>query len=292
MGQFRDLMERHLKLSHLSERSQQAYMRSARRLFEAYPGLNPYTVEESVLEDYFIYLKERYAAGTLSIDRGGLRFFFTQVIPRPDWTVFDRFKIGKKNALRPCLTVNETWRLLNAIRTPHNKTILTIIYLCGLRLGEARSLQVGDIHSEEGVISVHRGKGSKNRKIPLPDKGLMLLREYWKTHRNPLLVFPALDRGRRSKPSSTTENLMHASTIQDVFKKAAADVNICKRRLSSHSLRHSYATHAIELGVPVEHVRIFLGHTNLATTEQYVHSTPKGLEDTKVLMQKLAEPLS
>lgn len=289
MSTYRDLMINQLRLTALSERTQEAYLRAARLLFEAHPGVSPAKFTEDMLIQWFVSLKQKqYASGTLRIMKGGVRFFFSQVIPRPEWTVFEKFKAGKPFAMRPCLSVDETWRVLNSLRTPHCRTALSIIYLCGLRISECVNLQVGDVQPQERRLHVHRGKGAKARFVPLPNAGLELLRDYYRTHRHPTLLFPAVGRGFRDAHASDENEAMPLSTLQIAFKQAALKQKIHKRRLSVHSLRHSYATHLLELGVPIEHVRVFMGHTSLVTTAKYIHMTKSGFDETQQKIEKLA----
>ncbi len=289
MSTYRDLMISQLKLTALSERTQEAYLRAARILFEAHPGVSPAKFTEDMLIQWFVSLKQKqYAPGTLRIMKGGVRFFFSQVIPQPEWTVFEKFKAGKPFAMRPCLSVDETWRVLNSLRAPYCRSALSIIYLCGLRISECVNLQVGDVHAQERRLHVHRGKGAKARFVPLPNAGLELLRKYYRTHKHPTLIFPAVGRGFRYAHASDENEAMPLSTLQIAFKQAALEQKIHKRRLSVHSLRHSYATHLLELGVPIEHVRVFMGHTSLVTTAKYIHMTKSGFGETQQKIEKLA----
>jgi len=290
MGIYRDLLIRELKKSALSERTHESYIWEAQRLFSHF-SISPVSISQTQVTDWLLLLKDRgYASSSLKCAKCGLRFFFTHVVPRPEWTIFDEFKIQPYKGRRPSLSVTETWRVLDSIRTPHNRAALVTIYLCGLRISECVNLQVGDIHSADGSLHVHRGKGAKNRDVPLPEKGLQLLRNHWKTHRNPLLVFPARGRGGSRDMAGTTQIPLPLSSIQTVFKKAVKEVGIHKRDLSVHSLRHSYATHLLELGVPTEHVRVLMGHAHLSTTEKYIHITRSGFADTKRKINTLAEP--
>lgn len=289
---YSDLMIRELKKTALSERTQEAYFQYASKLFGANPGSSPGRISELEVEDWLIGLKEKgYAAGTIRIAKNGVRFFFEKVIPRPDWRVFQDFKAGNKTSRRPCLTVDEVWRTLNAIRTPHNKAALTLIYLCGLRLGECLNLEVQDVLKSEKEIHVHWAKGAKERNIPIPDKGLLMLRNYYREHQHRRLLFPALGQGHRDQRHAPLDRPMPMSSTQNSFKAALRDVGIHKRNLSVHSLRHSYATHILELGVPIEHVKLLMGHKNLITTARYLHITPSGINDTKLKIQSLAEPM-
>lgn len=290
---YSDIMIRELKKTDLSKRTQEAYFQYVSKLFRENQGSSPSQIQELEVEDWLIGLKDqKYAAGTIRIAKNGVRFFFEKVIPRPDWRVFKDFKPGKKTSRRPCLTVSEVWSTLNAIQTPHNKAALTLIYLCGLRLGECLTLGVQDVLKSEKEIHVHWAKGAKERNIPISEKGLVMLREHYRTHRHKSLLFPSLGRGHRDHRHTPSDRPMPSASVQIVFKKALKEVGIQKRNLSVHSLRHSYATHLLELGVPIEHVKLLMGHTNLMTTAKYLHITPSGLNETKLKIGLLAEPMS
>ena len=290
---YRDLMVKELKKTDLSKRTQETYLMYAQKLFRSYPNLTPAKFNEELVEDWLLEMKEKeYAAGTIRIAKNGVRFFFEKVLPRPEWNIFQDFKPGKKTSRRPCLTIDEVWKTLNAIHTDHNRTALTLIYLCGLRLGECLNLEVQDVLKSEKALHVHWAKGAKERNVPLPEKGLVMLRDHYFRHQHKCLLFPALGRGHKDLRNAPLDKPMPSSSVQIVFKEALKEVGIYKRNLSVHSLRHSYATHLLELGVPIEHVKLLMGHTTLTTTAKYLHITPTGLEDTKKKIQDLAEPMS
>jgi integrase/recombinase XerD len=291
MKNYREIMVRKLKCSALAPRTHQSYLHVAKKMFQHYSGTSPNHITEDMVTDWLILLQDKgYAPSTLTCVKCGLQFFYTDVIPRPDWTIFHVFKCGKRNDRRPSLTTDEVWRVLNRIRTPHNRAALTLIYLCGLRISECVNLEVGDIHSGEKRIHIHRGKGAKSRYIPLPDKALAMLKTYWKLHQNPRFVFPAVGKGVHVIKMMNIDKPMLITSLQDAFQRTVKEARIVKRRLSVHSLRHSYASHLIEIGVPTEHVRIFMGHKRLSTTEQYIHASPTGLNVTTGKVNILAEP--
>ena len=291
MKNYRELLIRELKKTALSERTHEAYIREVTKLFAHYSAKSPARMTEETVTDYLLYKKDiGYSASALIITKCGIQFFFTKVLRRPKWRIFKDFKAGKRNDQRPVLSVDEVWRTLNAIRTEHNRAALTTIYLCGLRISECVNLQVGDIHSAEERLHVHRGKGARSRYVPLPTKALALLRSHWKRHRNPTLIFPARGRGKKRGDDAKTTRPLPLTSIQTVFKKVLKQVGIHKRGLSVHSLRHSYATHLLELGIPTEHVKNFLGHKHLSTTEKYIHFTPDGFKESWPKVNKLAEP--
>ena len=127
------------------------------------------------------------------------------------------------------------------------------------------------------MIHVHRGKGAKDRFIPLPNSILMLLRRYWVTHKNPCLIFPAM--GRNCKQAKHAQTPMAKSSVQGAFRKARFSAGIKKRRVSIHTLRHSYATHLFEAGVNLRIIQRYMGHAQLETTMVYLHLTRKGQDD-------------
>lgn len=285
----RERMARMMSLRRLSPATQASYVREMARLVRFAGGLPPARITERQVEDLLIEMRKsgRYADKSVNVAKCAMQFFYEHVTIRPDWTVFKRFRRGKREGQRAVLSVGEVWRVLNGVRTPHNRTALTTIYLCGLRLSEALYLEVGDIHRDEMRIFVHQGKGCRDRFVPMPRRLIDLLSAHYRSHRNPRLIFPALGRGGMGAATATEP--MAIQSLQQVFKRTLADVGIQKRNVTIHSLRHSYATHLLDLGVPIQHVQAFLGHRQLATTERYIHLLPDGLKASLEKIEKLAE---
>jgi integrase/recombinase XerD len=159
----------------------------------------------------------------------------------------------------------------------------------GLRLHEALYLQVSDIDGQRLLVHVHRGKGAKDRYVPLPEDTLESLRAYWKTHRNPTWLFPATGRDQKLAPSAMYP--MSRASVQGAFRKAKQRAGITKLGLAIHSLRHSYATHLLEAGVNLRLIQLYLGHTRLETTMVYLHLTHKGHEDAYARINSLMQGL-
>ena len=135
---------------------------------------------------------------------------------------------------------------------------------------EGLNLQVGDIDSERMMVHVHRGKGAKDRYIPLPTATLHLLRLYWVTHRHKRLLFPADSREHKDMSTATTP--MSPTAVQGAIKKITKQIDFGKK-VSTHTLRHSYATHLLEAGVSLKVIQKYLGHSSLQTTMIYLHLT-------------------
>jgi integrase len=268
---------RALQLAGMSERTQQCYTRAVRQLVEFF-GRPPDEIAEEDLEEYFLFRQDEsgWSPSTLRISHSGIKFFFTHVLQR-DWHIFSYLKAPRERRLPAILSREEVFRALDHVATFQNYTYLACVYACGLRLSEALHLEVSDIDSDRLMIHLHRGKGAKDRYVPLPHETLELLRRYWRTHRNPALLFPALGRGRTRGPTSTKP--MGIGTVQEAFGKAKSAAGIHKRGVSIRTLRHCYATHLLEAGVNPRLIQRYMGHAQLETTMMYFHFTQKGTED-------------
>jgi site-specific recombinase XerD len=274
-----------LQLNGKGERTQQAYTRALRQLVD-FCGKPPEAITEADLEAYFLHRRnvDRWSPNTMRISYCGIRFFFVQVLQR-DWHLFDILRAKSESRLPAVLSQEEVRRILGCVRTPHNYAYLATVYACGLRLTEALNLEVCDIDSARMMLHVHRGKGAKDRFVPLPKTALSILRTHWKTHRNPRLLFPAW--GRDSRSASTADTPMAISSVQGAFRAAKRQAGTPKRGVSIHTLRHSYATHLLEGGVNLRVIQQNLGHSSLETTMVYLHLTRKGHEDAYALIDGL-----
>ena len=274
-----------LQLNGLAKRSQESYTRAVRQLKDHY-GKTPDLVTEEELEEYFLYRKNvsKWSSSSLRICYCGIRFFFVRVLQR-QWHLFNYLRVRQEQKLPAVLSQEEVVRLLSCVRTPHNNAFLFTVYSCGLRLDKALNLEVSDIDSGRMMIHVHRGKGAKDRYVPLPEATLAILRTYWATHRNPRLIFPA--RGHNGKGGSLAQTPMAKTSVQGAMVAARKASGIRKRGVSIHTLRHSYATHLLESGVNLRAIQKFLGHSSIETTLMYLHLTSKGLEDAAQIINQL-----
>lgn len=278
-----------LQLNGKSETTQRAYARAVRMLIE-FAGKEPDLITEEELKDYFLHRKnvDKWSQNTMRICYGGIRFFYEHVIQR-DWHILDILRAQPEHRLPAILSREEVSDLLNRVRPFHNYVFLATVYSCGLRLSEALSLQVSDIDGARMMIHVHRGKGAKDRYVPLPDTTLTLLRKYWATHRNENLIFPK--RGRKFMGGTTAHVPMPPSSIDTALRKAVRLSGIRKKGISIHTLRHCYATHLLEAGVNLRVIQRILGHSSLTTTMIYLHLTTKGSEEAKAIINSVMEGL-
>ena len=278
-----------LSLNGKGERTQEAYTRALRMLVKFYDK-SPEDITEQELEDYFLSRKnvDHWSPNTMRICYCGIRFYFVQVLQR-NWHLFDILRAKSESRLPAVLSREEVRALLGCVHTAHNRAFLSTVYACGLRLQEAQCLEVSDIDSQRMMLHVHRGKGAKDRFVPLPHASLALLRSHWRAHRNPRLLFPAYGRDSQSAASATTP--MAKSSVQGAFRRAKFEAGIGKRAVSIHTLRHCYATHLLEAGVNLRVIQSHMGHASLESTMVYLHLTRKGHEDAYALIDALMEGL-
>jgi integrase/recombinase XerD len=268
--------EKSMQVGGLCQRSRQMYARSMRMLVD-YFDKTPDLISEEELLDYFIHRQDvsGWSASTMRICHAGIKFFFTHVLKK-DWHLLRLAKAKREKRLPSVLSQEEVKRIMAKITTFHNYAYLMTVYACGLRLQEGLLLQISDIDGTRKMIHV-RGKGSKDRYVPLPESTLALLRRYWQTHKNSRLIFPAVGRGGQKAP--TSQEPMSIDGVQGAFRRAKFEAGIKKTRVSIHTLRHSYATHLLEAGVNLRVIQKYLGHSNIETTMIYLHLTNKGMED-------------
>ncbi len=274
-----------LQLAGMSESTQECYTRSVRKLVDFY-GIPPEKITEQQVQDYFLHRRneDKWMPATLRIAQSGIKFFFINVLKR-DWHTFSYLNAKQERRLPCVLSREEVYRILSKVITFHNYVFLSTVYACGLRLSEALALQVFDIDNSRMMIHVHRGKGAKDRFVPLPVETLGLLRRYWVTHKNPVLIFPALGRGQNQGAVSKTP--MAIASVQGAFRQAMLAAQINKRHVSIHTLRHCYATHLLEAGTNPRVIQRYMGHSKLETTMAYFHLTQKGAEDAYAIINSV-----
>ena len=284
----RQRMAEDLQLTGKAKRTQNGYLRAVRQLSD-FAQCSPDKVTETQVRQFFLHLKNerKFAYGSLRVALSGVKFFFSVTCKR-DWEIFRMLKLQNINALPEVLTIGQVHRLIAATTTQRMFVFFWTVYSLGLRLNEALHLQVGDIDAARRLVHVHRGKGAKDRYIPLPLTTLMLLRAYWATHRHPKLLFPADGRNHTLAKNGVSQalNPMSETAVQGAMKLITKIMNFGKQ-VSTHTLRHSYATHLLEAGVSLKVIQKNLGHSSLQTTMIYLHLTETAEANSREVIDKL-----
>jgi site-specific recombinase XerD len=233
-------------------------------------GENLETASPEEVREFQLFLIEDRKVGWSSFNQAvcGLRFLYTVTLPKP-WPVA-MIPFGKRPRRLPTvLSVEEVDALLTCTPNLKHRTFLMTLYSTGLRLSEAANLKIEDIDSGRTQLRVTRGKGSKERIVPLSPRLLTELRIYWTEYRPTLYLFPGKI---PSRPYAAT-------SIQKAIKAAARRAKILKN-VTPHVMRHSYATGLLEAGVDILTISRLLGHASFVTTMVYLHVRQPHLEST------------
>ena len=210
---------------------------------------------------------------------------------RRDWTTVGLVRPAREHKEPVILSHEEVHRILSQVKLLRYRVCLETIYSCGLRLSEAINLQVRDIDSARGVIHVRKGKGGKDRYVPLPRRTLELLREQWKSHRNPQWIFPMAGAGHpRTAQMRAATRPCSKSVVQAAFRKALSASGI-RKDAHVHTLRHSYATTLLEENVNLRQIQENLGHNSPSTTSVYTHLTGRADKRARQTLERIMNDL-
>ncbi len=243
------------------EKTKLDYIRAIKR-FAAFLGRSPDTATAEELRAWQLHMSEtNVSVSTFNQAITVLRFFFTVTCGRDDLVRNMRLRRAPQR-LPVTLSPEEVARLIEAAPGPglKYKAALSIAYGAGLRASEIVNLKIGDIDSERMLIRVDQGKGRKDRNVMLSPSLLELLRDYWREARPQGWLFP----GQQSVAPISTRQLNR------VVHAAAAAAEI-RKRVSMHTLRHSFATHLLEENTDIRVIQVLLGHAKLDTTARYAH---------------------
>lgn len=248
-----------------SERTHDSYLRAVRDLAR-YCQRSPDQLTVSDLQTYFNYLAQErdLAPASCRLHLNGIRFLYFQVLK---WPPFEVELIVPKRPQRipELLTRLEVHGILQACANPKHRMLLETTYGCGLRVSELVVLRIQDIDGERGLLRIEQGKGAKDRLVIISSALLQHLRHYWLLYRPEMWLFP-----RQHRP----DQHLSIKTAQRVFTQAKQRSGVVKIG-GIHSLRHAYATHQLQCGLPVHELQRLLGHGNLQSTLRYVHWLPR-----------------
>ena len=233
------------------------------RAFAAFNGRSPDTATAEELRLFQLHQTQSgLQPPSINSAVSALRFFFTVTLDRPD--LARRLTIVPYPRRIPTVLSVEEVLLLQAASAPKYKAAFATAYGAGLRVSEVVALKVGDIDSERMLLRVERGKGGKDRHAMLSPQLLELLRAWWRDGRRRSLLLP----GGWLFPGRNPVEPLSARQLGRVVRAAAQAAGINKR-VSPHTLRHSFATHLLEQGVDIRVIQTLLGHAKLDTTALY-----------------------
>jgi len=264
----------------LSEATQKDYVRNVRN-FTAFLGRSPDTATSDDLRRFQLHMaQQQVSPWSINAAIAALRFFFTVTLERADLVRPLRI-VNEPRKAPVVLSQEEVARLLEAAPGLKYKAALSVAYGAGLRVSEVANLKVSDIDSERMTLRVEQGKGQRDRYVMLSPQLLELLRDWWRASRPQVWLFP----GQNPINPMTPRQLNRAV-------HAAKDLAGISKRVSPHTLRHSFATHLLEQGVDIRVIQVLLGHAKLETTALYTRVAVNTVRDIKSPLERLGVNLA
>lgn len=249
-----------MELGNYAQSTIESYVYAVQQLALSY-GCCPSELSDSQIGAYLGSVRQRGCSwSTVNTCYSGIKWFYTRVL-KQEWNHRQLPRPRREKRLPEILSREEVKRLLEAIPNLKHQTAIMVMYSGGLRIGEVVKLKVKDIDSDRMLIRIEQAKGKKDRYTLLSPRTLIWLRRYWKYYR-PIgqWLFEGADRSGHWSISS----------LRHVFNRAVIKAGIHKQ-VSSHILRHSFATHLLEQGVDTLTIKELLGHSQLQTTAKYLH---------------------
>ncbi len=259
MGELRDQMEQDLRLGGYAAKTRQIYLSVATELVRHYRR-SPTELTREQVRAYVHHLLEtrRPSSQRTRQHLAGLKFLFGRTLGRPQLVSFMAWPKDPQR-IPTVLSAAEIEALLQAIEHPTYRMLAATLYATGLRIGEACLLETRDLDARRGVLVVRHGKGGRQRLLPLSLKLLQQLRLYWKENElEPPYLFP----------NPHGEGSVRPDPVRRAFRLAAKEAGIDKR-VTPHVLRHSFATHLLEMGTDLRMIQTLLGHASIRTTTRY-----------------------
>lgn len=265
MTPLRQRMIEELQRRNYSQATVESYIFAVKE-FAEYFGKSPALLGAEDVRRYQLYLinEKKLAPQTVKVRMSALRFLYWKTLKRRDF-YFDDLPLPKAPMKLPVvLSPEEVTRLIEAASSLMHRTILLILYATGIRRAELSELKVRDVDNQRMVIHIQKGKGQRDRDLPMTPKLLEALRDYWRWARPKVYLFPS------PCSASNQEKPISPKTVWNVCHEAAVRAGLTKR-VGPHTLRHSFATQHLDSGTDLRTIQYLLGHASLKHTVVYLH---------------------
>lgn len=247
-------VKRNLMLKNYSERSIQNYISNIQKFLHHFK-VSPQNISSDQIGEYLLQFKNINTHKQIRASLSVLYFELKQykkikMLPYPK----------KEIHIPNILSIQEVDAVLRSINNIKHRAIIQIIYSCALRISECINLKFEDINFSSHQIHIKQGKGKKDRIIPVPDDTLNLIGHYYNQYKPKEYLF-----------NGQSEPFYSQRSIQNILKEACKKAGV--KRIKVHELRHSRSTHLLDNGISLEHLRKFLGHNSIKTTQIYLHTS-------------------
>ncbi|RLG13622.1 MAG: integrase [Candidatus Nanohalarchaeota archaeon] len=262
-----DKLKKELEIRNFSNKTVKAYVYYVKEFLKY---TNSRTLNEDAVKDFIQKNIHKDDPSTISSQISAIKFFFENILNQKLM-----LHHPKKNKTIPeVLTVEEARRLIEVIDNIKHKLIVRLLYGCGLRVSEVINLKKSDLNFDERLIHIKLAKGSKDRFVKIPDSIKEELENYSKFGEKDILFM-----SQRGGKLSTT-------TIQKIIKNFSKKAGL-KKNISPHTLRHSFATHLLEAGIDLKIIQKLLGHSDIKTTQIYLHISNRLIKNVKSPLDNL-----
>jgi integrase/recombinase XerD len=269
MTHLRNMMLDELQRRNYSKNTAEAYIRALRD-FAGFYHLPPDRLGPEQIRSYQLHLMREKGLAPKSVIQkmAAMKFFYVHVLRRSfRW---DELPYPKtENPLPIILSQEEVRRIIDAASDLFQRAILMTLYSTGIRCAELAHLAIGDIDSKRMVVRIHRGKGGKDRDVPLSPKLLETLREYWRWMKPQTYLFPSRHKFRKGSYITT-------KGVFDICRSTARKAGI-QKTVGCHTFRHCFATHLLEAGADLRTIQLLLGHSDIKYTTIYLHLSQRHL---------------
>lgn len=265
-----------LKIRNYSPKTIKTYTSQFRLFMRFFHDRNINELTGQDVREYLLHLIEKKNASCSHENQAinAIKFYYEKILGRePETYYIQRPKIEKK--LPVVLSEEEVTEILQKIINLKHRCIIYTIYSGGLRLSEVLNLKPKDIETKRRMIIIRHGKGAKDRYTLLSERLVPMLREYYREYKPRIWLFEGKNFARYS-----------ARSVQEILKEAVRKTRI-QKKVTVHTLRHSFATHLLEHGIDLTYIQEFLGHSNIKTTLIYTHITTKGMDNIKSPLDNL-----
>ena len=264
MTPLRQRMIEDMRLRNLAPATQRNYIAHA-AAFALFYGKSPELLDQEAVREYLLYLLQERQMSPEGVNQqvSALKFLYLTTLEMP-WNDVDFPRAKRPHKLPVVLSHEEVVQFFDHVPSLRYRAALMICYGAGLRVSEAVAVKVSDIDSGRNLLRVEQGKGRKDRYAMLSPRLLEVLRIYWRAARPQGYLFPSWRTGRH----------LNASSLQQACRDACLSSGL-RKRITVHTLRHSFATHLLEQGTDVRIIQVLLGHSMIETTARYTAVTPQ-----------------
>ncbi len=279
MTPLRQRMIEDMRVRNLTPATQRSYLHYVTD-FAQYFNLSPEKLDAEAIHQFLVHEVEerKLAPETVNQSISALKFLYLTTLEMP-WTNEYFPRVKRPSRLPIVLSSEELLLFFDHVTGMKNRAALMTCYGAGLRVSEAVALKISDIDSQRMLLRVEQGKGQKDRYAMLSERLLQVLRRYWRAFRPQYYLFPSWRENRH----------ICASSLQLACREAAARSGL-RKKVTVHTLRHSFATHLLENGTDLRVIQVLLGHNQIDTTARYTRVSPQVVAATMSPLDRLDRP--